>query len=838
MKLLSCYIEGYGKIKQREFDFHEGLNSFSWENGEGKSTLASFIKAMLYGLEGYSVRTKEFPERKHFCPFDGGRFGGNLRLQANGKEYKIERFFHEKSETGDSFTVYENGGVLVNPPVDFGRVLLEVDKESFERTLFLRHDDLEIAPTSGIHARLNQVLEGGEEEGGLEEALVRIDKAAKVYKKSKAGVDKISQETARIDRLTIEIENATTVKNALERKYAHAEGLRTQMREGQQKIVAAQKARERASQKEHYDSIMQGVATAERGLTVLAEKYPYGVPDLEDTKAFNAYMVASNELQMKMDGAALTAEEKTDFAALSARFKGNSAEEIKELEEKIDKAKAVRLALAQTRVSSAREQKLNNSFSQRTPSNEALQKAETEVEEYKAKKRSLERAAYPQGTARKVSAKGYAVAAIFAALTAIIGAVLIVLGNAVVGGLLAVVGGVGTFAVGFLYLNKKSTASVAMGNPQAQAIEQELFALERELHAFLLPYGYAVEEGVEVAFATFKRDLAEYLEGLSVQADEKMRREKQGEWLSSLEGEISNLFARYGLVEGEYFERLSRIKTMHARWQALQRRFAESEKICEKARLQQASLQEKMAAYRAKYRLQKVDVEAVLEDARAQARLQEALANGKEKAANFKQEKGLTEGETPVVDLDSLQGEYARLQEELSRIEREIEEDERTAELLEGYEEEKRDAKKRLEGYKQKHRLLTATATLLNEASGKLRDKYVKPIKDEFLRYAEVLERALGERVIITKDFDLRFERNGAERSEKHLSSGQRSICALCFRLALIQKMYEGKSPFLILDDPFLALDVEHIGRVREVLKALSKDMQMIYLTCHPSREM
>ena len=100
----------------------------------------------------------------------------------------------------------------------------------------------------------------------------------------------------------------------------------------------------------------------------------------------------------------------------------------------------------------------------------------------------------------------------------------------------------------------------------------------------------------------------------------------------------------------------------------------------------------------------------------------------------------------------------------------------------------------------------------------------------------ELLEKALGEKVVMTKNLEIKFERNGKERSEKHLSAGQRSICALCFRLALIKNMYEGNTPFLVLDDPFTTLDKEHMAKVQEILNALSKEMQMVYFTCHESR--
>ena len=88
----------------------------------------------------------------------------------------------------------------------------------------------------------------------------------------------------------------------------------------------------------------------------------------------------------------------------------------------------------------------------------------------------------------------------------------------------------------------------------------------------------------------------------------------------------------------------------------------------------------------------------------------------------------------------------------------------------------------------------------------------------------------------MNKNFEISFERDGEQRSEKHLSAGQRSICALCFRLALIKNMYKDNMTFLILDDPFVALDKTHMEKVKGLLQALSQDLQMVYFTCHDSR--
>ena len=50
MKLVSAYIENYGGIEKKAIDFKQGITEFCEENGYGKTTLASFIKAIFIPL--------------------------------------------------------------------------------------------------------------------------------------------------------------------------------------------------------------------------------------------------------------------------------------------------------------------------------------------------------------------------------------------------------------------------------------------------------------------------------------------------------------------------------------------------------------------------------------------------------------------------------------------------------------------------------------------------------------------------------------------------------------------------------------------------------------------
>jgi len=58
----------------------------------------------------------------------------------------------------------------------------------------------------------------------------------------------------------------------------------------------------------------------------------------------------------------------------------------------------------------------------------------------------------------------------------------------------------------------------------------------------------------------------------------------------------------------------------------------------------------------------------------------------------------------------------------------------------------------------------------------------------------------------------------------------------LCMRFALVDALFTGEKPFVILDDPFVNLDDEHTAEALRMLKELAKDRQIVYLVCNSSR--
>ena len=163
MRLIKCYVENYGKLSDFSYSFNQGINVIEQENGWGKTTFASFIKAMLFGLE-YKIG-KTVTERKRYMPWNGNRFGGNLEFEVGGKQYRVERYFGEK-EKDDTFVLYD---LLTNTRSDdfsenLGVEILDVDRDSYEKTAFINLENSEL---------LNEIIQ--KKLGGIDEKTVDLE---------------------------------------------------------------------------------------------------------------------------------------------------------------------------------------------------------------------------------------------------------------------------------------------------------------------------------------------------------------------------------------------------------------------------------------------------------------------------------------------------------------------------------------------------------------------------------------------------------------------------------------------------------------------------------------
>ncbi|HKL80169.1 MAG TPA: AAA family ATPase, partial [Mobilitalea sp.] len=87
----------FGRFHNREIELKPGINLIYGENEAGKSTLHTFIKGMLFGIErmrGRGAASKEDTYTR-YLPWDyPGAYSGQMDIKINEKEYRLQRSFH------------------------------------------------------------------------------------------------------------------------------------------------------------------------------------------------------------------------------------------------------------------------------------------------------------------------------------------------------------------------------------------------------------------------------------------------------------------------------------------------------------------------------------------------------------------------------------------------------------------------------------------------------------------------------------------------------------------------------------------------------------------------
>ena len=85
--------------------------------------------------------------------------------------------------------------------------------------------------------------------------------------------------------------------------------------------------------------------------------------------------------------------------------------------------------------------------------------------------------------------------------------------------------------------------------------------------------------------------------------------------------------------------------------------------------------------------------------------------------------------------------------------------------------------------------------------------------------------------------FALLKNESGSYKQTEAYSRGTRDTFNLAVRLALIDSLYENETPFIILDDPFAYFDDKKFAEGKDVIKAIAKEKQVLYLTCAEARK-
>lgn len=211
MRFVDIHISGFGKFHNLSMQFEPGINVIYGRNEAGKSTLHTFLRAMLFGFDRRPGKSGKKALYESFEPWkEAESYKGSMRIEHEGAVYRIERDF---GAAPDDLTIIneQTGKALSDPQGFLSEALNGLTETGYINTISI--GQLKSATENGMIAELKKYIANINTTGSLnlnadaaiaflekekEALLLRLKpEAAKDYAKVLSSVKNLEEELAR-----------------------------------------------------------------------------------------------------------------------------------------------------------------------------------------------------------------------------------------------------------------------------------------------------------------------------------------------------------------------------------------------------------------------------------------------------------------------------------------------------------------------------------------------------------------------------------------------------------------------------------------------------------------
>ena len=818
MKLIFCHVENFGRLRNFDYRFEEGLNVICRENGWGKSTFSAFLRAMFYGFSGSRRKKAEENERERYRPWQGGIYGGLLVFEVGGKTYEMTRVFGRR-ESEDEYELRDLETNLLCPDYSArtGEELFCIDRESFSRTVFTGQQDCPAAATDDINALVADLTGRAGDMGDYEAAMKRLAEAANrlTPKRRTGSLYRRAEEIRRLEReKTSGTELAEKIKTCEqrgreaareeERLTARLQAMESQIRLAAEEEEGARRALERetltAGNREVYRRLCAARDHRKTEFEKASSFFPGRVPALAEIEQHLSACRDMERIEARIQASALDEDEQRRLSELEEEFRRTGDAPDEELlagEERPERKSAVKEGSSEQ---------------------EHAARGKSQDEELLMKEERLEResgrmeASRGQGLLYLVFCLAGAV--LFAA--GLTGAILI---HEALFAVVSAAGALTTAAGLYFYFINTNNISIKNANIESDSEKEPAGKSgDGEADDYIGP---AAPAGAQ----NHREARREYLNLL-----EKERRtdELYGEW-SGARKPILDFLKELGFTPQE---------DLRAQLETLR----DAADDCEDAGKLLREAENEVRLYESEMNAKGIGL-SVEKNRSENMPADVGKGYGRRDAGQEKNGKETTASGTRMRNYrrqaDEIHAALMRCREKRADCGREMEE------LREEYEEWEysmqclKTMKTQQEAESVRYSRIVAAAACLSQAKEAMTARYADPIASHFRRYWEMITGYSAAGIRVDAESKVTIEERGKQRETFLLSAGYRDLAGICLRVALADAMYppgRRERPPLIMDDPFTGLDDEKMDGAIRFLRETGKTYQILYFTCSASR--
>jgi len=897
MKIISCYINNFGCYSNQKFEFNEDLTSFFRNNGEGKTTLATFIKVMFYSFEKETSASKT-RERAHYFPYSGGTYGGSINIKIYGKTYSIYREFDKTSSTKDILKIYDDKGnelkefltydiSLLANNIKLGELIFNIDRTAFTKTNFIYSRDLDFKMNDSIKMKIGDITIDDNSQNTYEDTInaIKEDLSDKTKKKSngkeynyrikdlekrvkenkrkinelnekKENINLLYSELNQLDKELLELNNEQVNLNEINRKngmLVKVNDYDTNIKNSEEKIANFKETYKIIPSSFDIDKIKDYIKEL-NDLTIKNKGYNLSASDIEKYKETKDKVMTKEDLEKlkRLNNLILDSSFKPlyeidmeRFSLLDNKFKNGDLIKDDILRNKIDL-----YSDSLKELENYKNNQLNNKYS---IDENYLKYIEENIKVYEDGKNKVTE------IKEKLSKKNNILIVI---LTIITFGIYYIIYRKKRNTLLNVVKNleddlknkekiINDFFAKF-DLNKGDYSSRLnilkkeiernkneYSDSKIAEINKDIFDKEEELKKYFKQFNY---EGSDInkIYESYDNEKKEYLSLSEKIKNNKKLEEDYNSKINAYINEENEILSKYNLSRSIDFnkqldnigEDINFIETHKYLYIDKEENEKNIEEINEKIKvlLMQLEIEPSLDL--------SVQLTKILDDYSTYNLAKNEKATFISEKDEYIKKNNLSGIET--IDFEAKRNELnAKLsyvnskitnkKEEINELETQVEEIDKLSEEIDVYQE-------TINTYKKKVEIIEKALLYLKEANKDLENKYIGPVKNLFIDYANKIYEKIGTSVIMNYDFSVKYDINGMPRDFADLSDGERSILMLCLRFAILDFIYKDHDSVIILDDPFESLDKDKLIKAISVIKELSKRWQIIYFNAHESR--
>lgn len=228
------HLDYFGRFHDYQIDLHPGINLIYGDNEAGKSTIHTFIKGMLFGIERARGRASASKEDIYtrYLPWDyPGAYRGSMDIQIDDKRYRIHRSFHANDK---SFTVtdLETGRIVQLKNDHISDIIPGLTESTYKNTISI--EQLKVSTDSQLASALRNYMANlsitKSNEVNVSKALSSLTVRKKELENTlasnermelKAAIQEREEKEQQLDALTIQLKALVTEREELMRERQH-----------------------------------------------------------------------------------------------------------------------------------------------------------------------------------------------------------------------------------------------------------------------------------------------------------------------------------------------------------------------------------------------------------------------------------------------------------------------------------------------------------------------------------------------------------------------------------------------------------------------------------------